>query len=1378
MRDDSSSHGAARPVLFVEGFSAPGLVEGGGGSVRNIIDKWGSKLSGCKVYMLALNDPNQDLRNNAMIVLGALRYIHNVQTTQLVEGTSVFGYSMGGVLARYALAYAEHWNIAHYCTQFVSLDAPHRGASISRELQEMIWDIKYALDPHNDERINDAMDAIKTVAAKQLSRLNEQAEDWDHGYGIGSKDFLEFYSEINEDERDVYDSTYPDGEQTVVLNTYYDSGYEGQVKPGFPYKQNRIHCLGYSNGGLFLSGNIHSLPHVSRYHLYRLDHPGTFDESYASQDYDCQPGSVIDDMSYDDDTAVHVFHLNQYYAPVIVPTRSSLYLREYSTSGDNPISAFKIDNFSELTAYENEIDTHSYFDKFVYPDVSFSEITELPLYAIVDGVEEEIKVPHREDFGPWNWRHGELGWTGYNYDNWVQTSIDSSDNWLDQMENRALFFIKGTVEDEDLSSVTGTMYINENEYQDITIDADGNYSIPFLYTDDFNVHLEFVKDGCFTEYRDLSIQYNYAQNNDYILPKVYMYELDLFSDLRVCETGDAPFRSINAAIDFVERYIDAGLYVNEPIFIYVQGTFNESVNLSHLASKGITNFTIDGEGRATLAGNGTGHGFFLSVGSDVDFDEAEYKIKRINITGFERGIVYHEYNDVDSYDPVIKLTIDHCNIYGCGASVCTDDGFSAGAIHFEGTGTINGCKFWNNSVSGSDLTNCESYLAGALYLKNNSSNQLVIRNCHFDNNSGGAAGAIMVSGVGKVIIGSNSFNANDATSTFGSVTYIDANDISVCDAPNKILISHNIFKGIQGTSIGLKTSSAQQDESGKDITLTNNTISFDVQDTHFGSVYALKLEITSDPAQQYQSIQCQNNVFMCNHPNICKVSKSSGYHPTVFDHNILHNVTTAQSSFVLNTTDPSQPLYNLMCDPKLDSDLTPIWTATTMSPCIDAGFVEDDDDDPFDIGAVPAVMHSYWTYKFENQYDKDKWYWVSYPVLNTISEDALLASEFFEDLLQVHKNSNDDYTPTYLEEIRWYNQGDYSIIWDNGNWNDLVDTHPVSSHQGYKIKLQTPHNPDFPWPVNLVESGFKTGDNTHFEIRANVENWLGYFKEGSVNATDAFASIWDDIVMVRGKNWSYARVNGYLIGKQGKINYGDMVIIRTNTNHTYQWGTGDITPPETKGAPEKFVFDEKPDYIPVYVSVPDSLKTDLKEIGLYVDGVCKGAVVVEDNLEQISAYVDDASELSEGNVEFVLYYEEGKRQGNELRSLNIRKDRMQAQYGDAGTSYPFFEIKITSEDVDDIVPTEFTLKQNYPNPFNPTTTIAYSLPEASKVRLDIYNVKGQLVKTLVNGDMPAGLHSVVWNGRDSNNAAVASGVYFYRVSSPKATQTKRMLLMK
>jgi len=93
-------------------------------------------------------------------------------------------------------------------------------------------------------------------------------------------------------------------------------------------------------------------------------------------------------------------------------------------------------------------------------------------------------------------------------------------------------------------------------------------------------------------------------------------------------------------------------------------------------------------------------------------------------------------------------------------------------------------------------------------------------------------------------------------------------------------------------------------------------------------------------------------------------------------------------------------------------------------------------------------------------------------------------------------------------------------------------------------------------------------------------------------------------------------------------------------------------------------------------------------------------------------------------------------------------------------------------------PVQLTLLQNYPNPFNPTTTISYFLPEAAKAKLDIYNLKGQLVKTLVNVDQAAGKHHAIWNGKDSTHRDVASGVYLYRLSSPNKTLTKRMLLMK
>lgn len=139
----SSSFGAVRPALIVEGFSIPGLISGNAWSVAS---KWNSSMSTSKRYILTFSDPFDHVQDNAMVVLGALRFIHNSQTTPLVEGTSIYGYSMGGILARYALAYAEQWNIQHFCTQYVSIDSPHRGATINLNLQNTMQSLENALD--------------------------------------------------------------------------------------------------------------------------------------------------------------------------------------------------------------------------------------------------------------------------------------------------------------------------------------------------------------------------------------------------------------------------------------------------------------------------------------------------------------------------------------------------------------------------------------------------------------------------------------------------------------------------------------------------------------------------------------------------------------------------------------------------------------------------------------------------------------------------------------------------------------------------------------------------------------------------------------------------------------------------------------------------------------------------------------------------------------------------------------------------------------------------------------------------------------------------------------------------------------------------------
>ena len=94
------------------------------------------------------------------------------------------------------------------------------------------------------------------------------------------------------------------------------------------------------------------------------------------------------------------------------------------------------------------------------------------------------------------------------------------------------------------------------------------------------------------------------------------------------------------------------------------------------------------------------------------------------------------------------------------------------------------------------------------------------------------------------------------------------------------------------------------------------------------------------------------------------------------------------------------------------------------------------------------------------------------------------------------------------------------------------------------------------------------------------------------------------------------------------------------------------------------------------------------------------------------------------------------------------------------------------------LPDGYDLKQNYPNPFNPTTTIGYSLPESRHVRLDIINIQGQVIKTLVDGDVGAGEHSIVWNGDDESGARVASGIYLYRLKAGEYSVSKKMTLLK
>lgn len=106
----------------------------------------------------------------------------------------------------------------------------------------------------------------------------------------------------------------------------------------------------------------------------------------------------------------------------------------------------------------------------------------------------------------------------------------------------------------------------------------------------------------------------------------------------------------------------------------------------------------------------------------------------------------------------------------------------------------------------------------------------------------------------------------------------------------------------------------------------------------------------------------------------------------------------------------------------------------------------------------------------------------------------------------------------------------------------------------------------------------------------------------------------------------------------------------------------------------------------------------------------------------------------------------------------------------------------TPTSVDDdglsVLPDGFAVRQNYPNPFNPTTTISLSVPIRSAVTVTIHDLLGRTVATLFNGALPAGDHQLLWDGTSSDGAAVASGVYFYRVQAPGGGLSRKMMLVK
>jgi len=119
---------------------------------------------------------------------------------------------------------------------------------------------------------------------------------------------------------------------------------------------------------------------------------------------------------------------------------------------------------------------------------------------------------------------------------------------------------------------------------------------------------------------------------------------------------------------------------------------------------------------------------------------------------------------------------------------------------------------------------------------------------------------------------------------------------------------------------------------------------------------------------------------------------------------------------------------------------------------------------------------------------------------------------------------------------------------------------------------------------------------------------------------------------------------------------------------------------------------------------------------------------------------------------------------------------------DINEGYPYLRHDIIAQSLSSTdqtaVPIYSSLLGNYPNPFNPSTSILYNIAQTGNVRISVYNIKGQMVRILVNEPKATGQHSIIWDGLDYRANKVSSGIYFYKMDTKSGTVTKKMMLVK
>ncbi len=765
---------------------------------------------------------------------------------------------------------------------------------------------------------------------------------------------------------------------------------------------------------------------------------------------------------------------------------------------------------------------------------------------------------------------------------------------------------------------------------------------------------------------------------------------------------------------------------------------------------------------------------------------------------FYMNSIYHELNNGDNCVADDEAT--------CLGSAIYVDNIVQGA-----ESTISYNKFEANQGRGGIVfvKNGDNYAGTSLTLEGNEFKNNYVRNpINITTPLGGfgsfyISNSSMASGLNVINLNTQNLTAknNKFYSTQGIITTGQVDNPQVQDP----YYTSNLYNGTYAWHVSVPCRNQNIDvKASVLLKANNNTLA---SNTFNG--YPMHNILHNPPENQTTSISLKNNVLMAMpvleyglpFPYSGSSNNIGSYNYYHFDH---ESHTGLQNKLPGSMNNICKFVYP---DPVDINTLEPVWDSYYRSLVIDNGHPDlnnngsnwvndpadrDPDGSRLDIGAVPAREHGLLFHQLSSNGSTNQYNWICFPYLDKRTTGTQYGD--LDNILNVVHNYHDNNllfnNPRYMEEMEWkYCPDNGKVKYENGDWQNKTKT--LISQMGFKVKMMPNMN------RTIEDMGFLCGTEGNaddvVQLTPNGETWVGYFKTQSEDPFYALSDIISRLTLIQTKNWSISRPNTsspwtYAV-RNPKINFGEMVVLNYIGPETgaFQWRVrssgGSQTMAYTEPKPQNFTYNETADYISVYVKLNEDLKgrkNSNAELALFIDGVCYGAEVIQSDTVEVSVYLNEIPENAD--IEFRYWEPEMKSGFEKYKDYSTYQFDLN-KYTNTPISYHpnsrFYLVSLNKADMNNLSqPQKTILEGNYPNPFNPETSIRYQLSEKTHVSLKIFNVKGQLVKTLINNTQDAGYKKISWNGKDNDNKAVASGIYFYTLETPNSSTTKKMMLMK